>query len=115
MIWKEIFGVQTVSPSLCEAQHNAVLATAEAFGSLSHPNNPGHLGYNSGHLSHRTESRLAAPSEMALTAYAVFPGVAQEDQRLGRYWGGAVNTSVIHRPWSSGILPFHAAIAQNEK
>lgn len=43
MLWKEIFGTQTVSPSLYDAQHNAVLARAQAFGSQSHSNNLGQL------------------------------------------------------------------------
>lgn len=44
--------------------------------------------------------------------HTVFPGVAWENQRLGRYWSGAVNDSVTHGPWSSEILQFHAAFAQ---
>jgi len=71
MIWKEIFGAQTVSPSSYEAQHDTVLSAADALGSLSLPNNPGHLSYNSGHLPRRTQHRLAAPSATALAACGV--------------------------------------------
>lgn len=59
---------QIISSLLYKGQHNAVPATVEAFGSLSHPNNPGHFAFNSGHLSGRTESRLAAHNATSLTA-----------------------------------------------
>jgi len=43
---------------------------------------------------------------------AVFPGVARQGQRLGRHWSSAVNASVAHGPWSSEMVPFQAAVAQ---
>lgn len=71
MIQKEIFGLQTVSHSLYKTRHNADLATAETTRCQSHPNNPRHLGYNSDHVSCRTESTFVAHSAMSLTVCGV--------------------------------------------
>lgn len=108
MIRKEIFGALTLSPLLYEAQHNAILATVEAFGSQSHPDNPA----TAQALSHAEQSPGLQPPAQWHSLLAAFPGVAREDQRLRSYWSGAVNACVTHGPWSSEILPFHAAIAQ---
>lgn len=101
---------QTVSPLLYETQHNAVLATGEAFGSQS-PHIIQGISATTQATSHTEQSPGPQHAVQWHSLHAVFPVVAREDQRLGRYWSSAVNASVTHGLWSSEILPFHAAVA----